>query len=149
VGAGREKVRSVREAALRKVLGSLVVAVAFGLGPIGAAEAHHSFAVFFEAEGSVSATGVVTEFNFRNPHASITIEATDENGETVIWRGETNSPSLLQRRGWTRTSLALGESITMEGWPSRDGSRYMRIRTVRRADGSLVGDAPLTASEEN
>jgi hypothetical protein len=126
---------------------TIAVALAAALGG-QAALAHHSFAVFFEAEGSVSATGVVTEFNFRNPHATIAIEAMDEAGDTLIWRGETNSPSILRRRGWTQQSLAIGETVTMEGWPARDGSRYMRIRSVRRADGSLVGASPFVANDD-
>jgi hypothetical protein len=126
---------------------TIAVALAAALGG-QAALAHHSFAVFFEAEGSVSATGVVTEFNFRNPHATIAIEAMDEAGDTLVWRGETNSPSILRRRGWTQQSLAIGETVTMEGWPARDGSRYMRIRSVRRADGSLVGASPFVANDD-
>ena len=95
----------------------------------------------------MSATGKVTEFNFRNPHATIEIEASDESGAPVVWRGETNSPSILRRRGWSQQSVAVGETITMEGWPARDGSRYMRIRSVTRADGSLVGTAPFTPTD--
>ena len=122
--------------------GLRVVLAACVLTAVGAgfASAHHSFAVFFDAEGSVSATGVLTEFNFRNPHASITIETTAPDGSSVLWRGETNSPALLRRRGWTSESIAIGDTITIEGWPSRDGANYMRIRTVRDAGGALVGE---------
>jgi hypothetical protein len=119
------------------------------LGLATAASAHHSFQAFFQPDGNVSATGVVTRFNFANPHATIEIQANDAQGQAILWRGETNSPSLLRRRGWSQASLTIGETITMEGWPSRDGTRYMRIRTVRRADGSLVGAAPFTPKDED
>lgn len=127
----------------------LFAALAIGGALFGgsAALAHHSFAVFFESEGSVSATGVVTEFNFRNPHASVSIETVGENGEAVTWRGETNAPTLLRRRGWTAESLQIGETVTMEGWPSRDGSPYMRIRVITRPDGTVVG-RPLEFSDD-
>lgn len=125
----------------------VALAVAASLFGGSAALAHHSFAVFFEPEGSVSATGVVTEFNFRNPHASITIESTDASGQAVTWKGETNAPTLLRRRGWTNQSLHVGETVTIEGWPSRDGSHYMRIRTVTRPDGTVVGQ-PLELTDE-
>jgi hypothetical protein len=118
---------------------ALTAALALGLALGGAAQAHHSFAVFFDAEGSVAATGVVTEFNFRNPHASITIEVPGEDGEPVVWKGETNAQTLMRRRGWTADSIQVGETVTLEGWPSRDGSPYMRIRQVVRADGTVVG----------
>jgi len=35
----------------------------------------------------------------------------------------------------------------MEGWPARDGSNYMRLRTLKRADGTVVGQ-PLAVTEE-
>lgn len=124
---------------MRTLLIALAAALASSFVTGGAAHAHHSFAVFFEPEGHVEATGQVTEFNFRNPHASITIETTAPDGSTVLWRGETNSPSLMRRRGWSQNSIAIGDLITMEGWPARDGSNYMRIRLVRNAAGDVVG----------
>jgi hypothetical protein len=63
----------------------------------------------------------------------------------VEWRVETNSPSILERRGWSKDSLKFGDVIAIEGWPARDGSRHMRMRKVTRADGTPVGvpfDAP-------
>lgn len=100
--------------------------------------AHHSFAVFFDADRSVKVTGTVEEFQFRNPHGLIRLTVKDGDGQQS-WKGETNSPSILERRGWTRDSLKPGETVTIEGWPARDGSNYLRVRAVRRADGTPVG----------
>jgi hypothetical protein len=117
-----------------------------GLAAALPALAHHSFAVFFDADRSVTVSGVVTEFQFRNPHGLIRITVAGKEGEE-LWKGETNSPSILERRGWARDSLKPGETITMEGWPARDGSRYLRVRAVRRADGTPVG-VPLQSAGE-
>lgn len=104
-----------------------------------AAHAHHSFAVFFDNdEGLVKVTGTVTEFSFRNPHGLIRVDAV-ENGKKVEWKAETNSPSILERRGWKRDSLKAGDKIILEGWKARDGSRYMRMRKVTMADGTPIG----------
>lgn len=104
-----------------------------------AAHAHHSFAVFFDNdEGVITVTGTVTEFSFRNPHGLIRVDVV-ENGKTVEWKAETNSPSILGRRGWKRDSLKPGDKIVLEGWRARDGSRYMRMRKVTMADGTPVG----------
>lgn len=104
-----------------------------------AAHAHHSFAVFFDDDkGLVKVTGKVTEFSFRNPHGLIRVEVI-ENGKKVEWKAETNSPSILERRGWKRDSLKPGDKIVLEGWRARDGSRYMRMRKVTMADGTPVG----------
>ena len=109
--------------------------------------AHHSFAVFFDPDRNVSVTGVVQEFQFRNPHGLIRITVKKADGGEETWKGETNSPSILERRGWSSGVLKVGETITMDGWPARDGSRYLRVRAVRRADGTMVGTSPTTAAE--
>ncbi len=108
--------------------------------------AHHSFAVFFDEKGNVSVTGVVQEFQFRNPHGLIRITV-KKNGAEETWKAETNSPSILERRGWTRDTIKVGETITIEGWPSRDGAKYLRVKAVRRADGTMIGIAPTPAGE--
>jgi hypothetical protein len=116
-----------------------LVAVLGVLGGMPAA-AHHSFAVFFDNEqGVVSVRGVVTEFSFRNPHGVIRLNVKDKSGNTVEWKAETNSPSILERRGWKKDSLKAGDEINIEGWQARDGSRYMRMRKVTRGDGTPVG----------
>jgi len=121
-----------------------VAVVAASMG--SAAVAHHSFAVFFDADKSVTVSGTVTEFQFRNPHGLIRIVTRDAKGNEAQWRAETNSPSILERRGWAKDSLKAGDQITIEGWPARDGSNYMRMRKVTRKDGSPIGvpfDAPV------
>jgi hypothetical protein len=122
-----------------RCLAAATMTVAFlGLGA-ETVSAHHSFAVFFNAESEVvSVTGTVKEFRFANPHGLIAL-AVKTPTEQTEWQVETNSPSILRRRGWTRDSLKVGELVTVKGWPARDGSRYMRMRDVLRADGSMVG----------
>jgi hypothetical protein len=103
-------------------------------------QAHHSFAVHFEAEASMEVKGVVEKFLFANPHGMLFFNVTDANGQTTQWRAETNSPNILRRRGWSKDSLKAGEEITVRGFPARDGSSFMRISKVIFADGrELVG----------
>ncbi len=112
------------------------------------AAAHHSFAVFFNTEDQLrKVTGVVKEFRFTNPHGIVTLEVMEGN-QVVIWHGETNSPSILRRRGWSPDSLHVGDKITLEGWPARDGSRYMRIRYAIRANGQPIGTGPASINEK-
>jgi hypothetical protein len=110
--------------------------------------AHHSFAVFFDTDSQLrKITGVVKEFRFTNPHGVVTLAVVEGNHE-VIWRAETNSPSILRRRGWTPDSLHVGDRITIEGWPARDGSKYLRMRAATRANGEPVGTAPTPVQEK-
>jgi hypothetical protein len=104
------------------------------------AVAHHSFAVFFDNDkGVVSVRGTVTEFNFKNPHGIIRVNVKGKDGAIEVWKAETNSPSILERRGWKKDSLKVGDEIILEGWRARDGANYMRMRKVTRADGTPVG----------
>jgi len=111
-----------------------------------AALAHHSFAVFFDGSKSITLTGVVTEFKFVNPHGLIVLQVKNKDGAMEEWKVETNSPSILRRRGWAPDSLTAGETITIDGWPGRNDTHYARLRAAKRANGEPIGK-PL-ASED-
>lgn len=121
-----------------------VAALAGGLALLaGAAEAHHSFAVFFSSDKDViPLTGTVTEFHFTNPHGIIKIIVPGNGKADQDWSIETNSPSILVRRGWNKDIIKVGEVIKVQGWPARDGSNYMRLRDAARADGTPIGSKP-------
>ncbi|MGA1641149.1 MAG: DUF6152 family protein [Steroidobacteraceae bacterium] len=104
--------------------------------------AHHSFAVHFVSDQLITVNGTVTSFRFTNPHGIVTFSVTKEDGSVEQWRAETNSPNALRRRGWTKDSIKVGEEIEILGFPTRDGSPYMRISKLTFADGrELVGQA--------
>ncbi len=128
------------------MLKRVVFAILTTAGLVATAGAHHSFAVFFDEKKMVKIEGVVSDFQFRNPHGVIRLNVKAGDVEE-IWRAETNSPSILERRGWKRDSLKAGDVIRIEGWPARDGSRYLRMRVVTRADGTPVG-RPFDAPEQ-
>jgi hypothetical protein len=117
----------------------MALAVAVALMMAGSASAHHSFAVFFDTDAKlVTVTGVVRDFQFRNPHGVITLSV-PKGKEQITWRAETNSPSILRRRGWAPDSLHVGDKVTLEGWPARDGTRYLRLKSAHYPDGRAVG----------
>jgi uncharacterized protein DUF6152 len=120
------------------VLCALPVCVMLALSP-GAAVAHHSFAVFFDSQKSVTVSGVVQEFQFVNPHGLIRLLVRTKSGDTEEWKIETNSPSILRRRGWAPDIIKVGEAITVEGWPARDNSHWARLRKAERANGEPIG----------
>lgn len=113
-----------------------------------AATAHHSFAVHFIGERTISVSGSVREFHFRNPHGVILLDVPAADGTTAEWKIETNSPNVLRRRGWSEHSIAAGDEVTIEGYPARDGSNAMRVYRVIFPDGhELVGQRPAPGVE--
>jgi DNA/RNA endonuclease YhcR with UshA esterase domain len=107
----------------------------------GQSHGHHSFTVHYDANKPISKEGVVTEFRFTNPHGILMLDVTNDAGEIERWTVETTAPVYMRRFGWSRDSIQPGDHVTVEGWASRDGSHFMRIRRVIRADGTVVGEA--------
>jgi hypothetical protein len=100
--------------------------------------AHHSFTAIYDAEKPVTLTGVVTSVEWMNPHAHFFLDVKTEHGTVENWDFELNSPNGLMRSGWTRKSLSTGDTVTVEGFLARDGSRRVNTRTVTRADGTKM-----------
>ena len=128
---------------------ALIAAAAAACLVPAVAGAHHSFAVYFDPGKEVTIKGKVTAFRFTNPHGVISLEVTDAQGRVQEWRAETNAPVVLQRRGWKRDSVKPGDVITIDGWPSRDGKPYIRLRRAVHADGRLVGTAPFGQADQS
>ena len=59
------------------------------------AGAHHSFAPHFDIKKPVSISGKVTEFEARNPHSYLHIQAVDENGRTEEYVCESHGVTQL------------------------------------------------------
>ena len=115
-----------------------------------AALAHHSFAVHFVDDRTIEVNGTVSAFRFSNPHGVLSFDVKKDDGTVEQWRAETNSPSVLRRRGWTKDSLKAGDSIRIVGFPSRDGTPYMRISKITFADGhELIGQGLAAPSPDD
>ena len=125
-----------------------IAVAALCLAPLGAS-AHHSFAVYFDADKEVTITGKVTAFRFTNPHGTIALDVKKPDGKVEHWRAETNAPVILTRRGWTRTSVKPGDTVTITGWPARDGSPYIRLSEVKDAAGKTIGHAPFGRQDQS
>jgi hypothetical protein len=95
-----------------------------------AAAAHHSYSAEFDADKPVKVTGVVTKVDWKNPHALFYIDVTDASGKVANWGWELASPTQLMRAGWTRNSMKVGDTVTVEGTLARDGSNYGNSKAV-------------------
>jgi hypothetical protein len=116
-------------------------ALVAGLGMILAAipiMAHHSFAAQFDRNKPATLTGPVTKIEWINPHARFFMDAKDANGKVVNWEIELTSTAGLLRRGWTRNSLKIGETVTVNGSRAKDGSNVANATTVTLSDGKRV-----------
>jgi hypothetical protein len=104
----------------------------------GGALAHHSFAAEFDASKPISLTGKVIELRWSNPHAHIYVDVADTSGTSVPWDFELGSPNALVRRGWSRTALKPGDTITVSGYLAKTVAHLANARSVILADGRIV-----------
>jgi hypothetical protein len=100
----------------------------------GVAFAHHGTANY-DTTKTISVKGVVTGFEFVNPHVEIYWEAKDDSGTMQKWQGELTSPNRLSRVGWTKSTLKAGDPITIGGYPTKSGSHEIWIQKVTLASG--------------
>ena len=100
--------------------------------------AHHSN-VGFAVETVNTATGVVKEWKWMNPHTWLIVDVDDGKG---VWAMEGRAPGVLLRAGWTRTVLKPGDKVTVHYSPSKDGSKVGMIARVTMSDGRVLPNAP-------
>ncbi|MEO8467368.1 MAG: DUF6152 family protein [Gammaproteobacteria bacterium] len=111
-------------------LAVLLAAFAFAFACASTAFAHHSFSAEFDAAKPVKLTGIVTKVEWTNPHVWFYINVKDPAGQVKNWGAEMGPPHGLQRSGWRRETLKIGDEVTVDGFLARNGANRMNARTV-------------------
>ena len=118
---------------------SVIVLMVFS----GVVWAHHggSNTSYYEsADRELTLTGVVTEFNWRNPHVFVIWNTTDDEGAVVEWTGELSSTLSMTAEGMNRDSLKPEDEVTITVRPAIRAEGHGRIRKIVKADGEIVLD---------
>lgn len=112
--------------------------------------AHHSFAGFYDQDRIVEIDGILTSVSWRNPHGSMTLDVTDDSGDTVEWVIETGSVSVLRVRGFDREFVRPGDHVTVAGEAAlrRDNGLYARNLLLDNGEEVLlsIGISPRWAN---
>lgn len=103
-----------------KIWRSGVLAIAALALTAATLSAHHSFAAF-DMSKEQTITGVVSRFDWTNPHTFIWVDVTNEKGVVESWAIEGMSPNYLGRRGWSKHSVKPGDKITVSIRPLKEG----------------------------
>ena len=97
--------------------------------------AHHSFGAEYDADKPVTLTGVITRIDWTNPHSHFFIDVKDDKGKVANWKFEGYNPGVLSRTGWRRdVTMKVGDTVTVFGWRSRDGTNWAHSREVTFAE---------------
>ena len=102
-------------------LGTSIFWIAGLLAVCGPMWAHHGNSAYDE-EHWITISGTVTEFVWSNPHCEIFLDVKDAKGGTVNWSIESQSPGILRRNNWTRTSVKPGDQVTINFAPGKNGA---------------------------
>ena len=112
--------------------------------------AHHSFAAEYDSKQPITLKGAVTKVEWLNPHVYFYIDVKDEqSGKVTNWAFEMGAPAVIQRNGWTRNSMKIGDMVIVDGTRAKSGAPHGNARSVTMAStgkklgaGSSEGQTP-------
>jgi hypothetical protein len=103
-----------------------------------AAVAHHSFAMFDMVKRE-TIHGRVKTIEWTNPHVWIWVDRQDAAGAVTSYGFELASPGEITRSyGWTKTSLKVGDEVTVEYAPLRSGKNGGALSSIKLPSGNVL-----------
>src|SRR5437867_5712105 len=106
---------------------------------------HHGTNISYDHSKPVTLKGVVTDFNYKNPHPQIFFDVTDAAGQVTHWAGEVApTPFTLSQNGWGKArsieALKAGTKITITLGPSRAGTPIGVVMKIFNEKGEEILD---------
>lgn len=105
--------------------------------------AHHGSSISYDTTKQWTTWATVTQFNYLNPHPTMTFDRTVEGGEVEHWVSELlTNPSTLARQGWTRKrtvdALAPGTRVKLLVATSRAGGFSAIVMGIENEAGEPI-----------
>lgn len=110
------------------------------------AAAHHGSSISYDTSNLWTTWATVTEFNYKNPHPTMTFDRTTKDGKVEHWVSELlTNPAVLARAGWTRSrseaALKPGTRVKLYVGTSRAGGFSAIVMKLENEQGeNIVGD---------
>ena len=130
----------MRRTTLTRVISVAIAVAALSVLLVRAAFSHHSFTAEFVADKTATLKGTITQVWFKNPHVRYLIAVENEAGEEETWDARGSPVVWLARKGWTKDTIKVGDTVEMYGFLGRDGIKMLSIMTITQADGTVLID---------
>src|SRR2546421_10066827 len=107
-----------------------------------------SLSAAYDSSRQVKLQGPVTRIDWVNPHAYLFLDVKDATGTITNWAVEFGNPLELEKDGWKRSALHIGDVVTVEGILARTESRRAQAKSVvlTRTAKRLFAPAPRRAA---
>ncbi|NQE61478.1 DUF6152 family protein [Caulobacter sp. RHG1] len=115
---------------------SLLILASAGVLSAGAALAHHSTAMF-DRKKVVTIVGVVTEYQWTNPHVFIELDV-PEGGAKAHYSIEAGDLRTMTNFGWKARTLKPGDRVTLTINPLRSGAKGGLLSSGTLSDGRTL-----------
>jgi len=121
-------------------IAALGVALALAAIP---ARAHHGSSISYDTQSLWTTWATVTQFNYANPHPTMTFDRVVGDGDVEHWAAELlTNPSTMARQGWTRRrtldSLAPGTRVKLTIGTSRAGGFSGIVMRIENQSGESI-----------
>ena len=100
--------------------------------------AHHSWTADYDAAKPVAVAGVVAKVEWTNPHTHFYIDVKNDTGTVTQWNFEMASTLALERSGWSRKTLQVGDQVAITGFGGRSVTTRAIAQTITNADGKAL-----------
>jgi hypothetical protein len=123
------------------VIRRTILLVSLVAGGTSLAVAHHSYSAF-DMAGQRVITGTIKKMDWTNPHTWIWIDVANEQGVVETWGIEGMSPNYLERRGWSRNTIKVGDKLSITFHPLKNGDKGGSFQSAQRPNGEVLGMTP-------
>jgi len=108
---------------------ALVIGVLLAAAPVGA---HHG-STGFDQTKPVHFTGKISLLEWNNPHVVVHVDVAG-----TTWLVNTLPPNTATRRGFPKSSFAVGTEVSVDGYQATDGSNHVNGTSIVFPDGKKI-----------
>jgi Family of unknown function (DUF6152) len=108
-----------------------IAALSVGIGLAASlASAQRAPSAAYDGDRKVKFSGPITKIDWTNPSAFVLVNVRDPSGAVTPWEVDIGNPLDLEKIGWKRDSLHIGDVVNIEGSPARGGEFQAKATSV-------------------